>query len=48
MVYPDQNVDPYTMLFIAQSAEDSKEKFAYIEMCKLSIIMKKVQASTEQ
>lgn len=48
LVYPDQSIDPYTMLIIAQSAEDSKNKFAYIEMCKLMIIMTTQQASTAQ
>ena len=36
------------MLIIAQSAEDSKNKFAYIEMCKLMIIMNQQQASAAQ
>jgi len=48
LVYPDQSIDPYTMLIIAQSAEDSKNKFAYIEMCKLMIIMTTQQAGTAQ
>lgn len=47
-VYPDQSIDPYTMLIIGQSAEDSKEKFAYVEMCKLMIIMNQQQASVAQ
>ncbi len=47
-VYPDQSIDPYTMLIIGQSAEDSKKKFAYIEMCKLMIIMNQQQASASQ
>lgn len=47
-VYPDQSIDPYTMLIIWQSAEDSKKKFAYIEMCKLMIIMNQQQASIAQ
>jgi hypothetical protein len=47
-VFPDQSIDPYTMLIIAQSAEDSKEKFAYIEMCKLMVIMNQQQASVAQ
>lgn len=48
VVYPDQSIDPYTMLIIWQSAEDSKEKFAYVEMCKLMIIMNQQQASVAQ
>jgi hypothetical protein len=48
IVYPDNDLDPYTLLIIAQSAEDSKQKWAYIEMCKLAIIMKQVSASAEQ
>lgn len=36
------------MLIIGQSAEDSKKKFAYIEMCKLMIIMNQQQASASQ
>lgn len=47
-VYPDQSIDPYTMLIIWQSAEDSKKKFAYVEMCKLMIIMNQQQASLAQ
>ena len=47
-VFPDQNVDPYTMLFIAESAEDSRNKYAYIEMCKMMIIMRGIQASATQ
>lgn len=47
-VFPDQNVDPYTMLFIAESAEDSRNKYAYIEMCKMMIIMRGMQASATQ
>lgn len=47
-VFPDQSIDPYTMLIIGQSAEDSKQKFAYVEMCKLMIIMNQQQASVAQ
>lgn len=47
-VFPDQSIDPYTMLIISQSAEDSKQKFAYIEMCKLMIIMNQQKASIAQ
>lgn len=36
------------MLFIAESAEDSRNKFAYIEMCKMMIIMRGMQASATQ
>lgn len=39
MITPQQGEDNYTYLMIYQSAEDSKEKFASIEMRKLSIIM---------
>jgi hypothetical protein len=48
MIYPEQWDDDYTFLMIYQSAEDSKEKWASIEMRKLAIIMKQVQASAEQ
>jgi len=48
MIYPEQGDDDYTFLMIYQSAEDSKEKWASIEMRKLAIIMKQVQASAEQ
>lgn len=39
MVTPQQGEDNYTFLLIYQSAEDSKEKWASIEMRKLSIIL---------
>jgi len=48
MIYPEEWDDNYTFLMIYQSAEDSKEKWASIEMRKLAIIMKQVQASAEQ
>ena len=40
--------DHYTFLLIYQSAEDTKEKWASIEMRKLSIIMSAQQASIAQ
>lgn len=48
MITPQQGDDNYTYLMIYQSAEDSKEKFASIEMRKLSIILEWVQASVAQ
>ena len=39
MITPQTGDDNYTYLMIYQSAEDSKEKFASIEMRKLAIIM---------
>ena len=48
MITPQTGDDNYTYLMIYQSAEDSKEKFASIEMRKLAIIMEWVQASVAQ
>lgn len=48
MVTPQSGEDNYTFLLIYQSAEDSKEKWASIEMRKLAIIMEWVQASAAQ
>lgn len=48
MITPQPWDDNYTYLMIYQSAEDSKEKFASIEMRKLSIILEWVQASVAQ
>jgi len=42
------NEDHYTFLIIYQSAEDTKQKWASIEMRKLAIIMQAQQVSIAQ